>query len=84
MKGIHNGAAIHGRMECITLQYQIRIIFLKNSKLCFFFQLYDRLPEGEAPSASNVVQSFSALYGKDETEEVFGEDSEYDENRKVL
>ena len=29
------------------------------------------------------MQSFSSWYGKDEIEEVFGEDSEYDENRKV-
>ena len=29
------------------------------------------------------MQSFSSWYGQDEREEVFGEDSEYDENRKV-
>ena len=29
------------------------------------------------------MQFFSSWYGQDEREEVFGEDSEYDENRKV-
>ena len=29
------------------------------------------------------MQSFSSWYGQDEREEVFREDSEYDENRKV-
>lgn len=42
------------------------------------------MPEGEAPSADKVKQAFTAWYGQDETEEVFGEDSEFDENRKVL
>lgn len=48
-----------------------------------FSQLYDRLPEGEVPSVTKVMESFAAWYGQDEMEEVFGEDSEYDENRKV-
>ncbi|XP_068732744.1 UDP-glucose:glycoprotein glucosyltransferase 1-like [Montipora capricornis] len=48
----------------------------------WLLQLYDRVPEGEAPSASNVMQFFTSWYGKDEEEEVFGEDSEFDENRK--
>lgn len=46
-------------------------------------QLYERLPEGESPSAEKVMDSFSSWYSKDETEEVFGEDTEYDEYRKV-
>lgn len=50
-----------------------RLISIYNS------QVYD----GEAPSADKVMQSFSSWYGQDEREEVFGEDSEYDENRKV-
>ena len=47
------------------------------------YQLYDSLPEGESPSAEKVMDSFSSWYSKDETEEVFGEDTEYDEYRKV-
>jgi len=42
------------------------------------------LAEGEVPSAEKVVESFTATFGKDDVEEVFGEDSEYDEDRKVL
>ena len=41
VKGIHNGAAIHGRMGCITLQYQIRNIFFKNSNCVFFSFMTD-------------------------------------------
>lgn len=48
----------------------------------WLLQLYDRVPEGEAPSADKVIESFTARYSKDETEEVFGEDSEYDDDRK--
>ena len=54
-----------------------RLISIYNS------QVYDGVSEGEAPSADKVMQSFSSWYGQDEREEVFGEDSEYDENRKV-
>ena len=47
-------------------------------------KLYGRVPEGKAPSVDKVIESFTAWYSKDETEEVFGEDSEYDDDRKVL
>ena len=30
------------------------------------------------------MESFTASFGKGDVEEVFGEDSEYDEDRKVL
>ena len=30
------------------------------------------------------MESFTSSFGKDDVEEVFGEDSEYDEDRKVL
>ncbi|XP_067039989.1 UDP-glucose:glycoprotein glucosyltransferase 1-like [Acropora muricata] len=50
--------------------------------LDWLLQVYDGVSEGEAPSADKVMQSFSSWYGQDEREEVFGEDSEYDENRK--
>ncbi|KAJ7328106.1 UDP-glucose:glycoprotein glucosyltransferase 1 [Desmophyllum pertusum] len=48
----------------------------------WLIQLYNRLPEGEVPSAKKVVDSFTASFGKDDAEEAFGEDSEYDEDRK--
>lgn len=35
------------------------------------------------PTVDKVLTSFTSLFGKDDTEEVFGEGSEYDENRKV-
>ncbi|KAL9964464.1 hypothetical protein ACROYT_G028110 [Oculina patagonica] len=48
----------------------------------WLIKLYNRLPEGEVPSAQHVVESFTASFGKDDAEEVFAEDSEYDEARK--
>ena len=45
--------------------------------------MYDNLAEGDVPTADKVLTSFTSLFGKDDAEEVFGEGSEYDENRKV-
>ena len=66
-----------------NLLFTNSLIWTLSNKPIVFRQLYDRVPEGEAPSASNVMQFFTSWYGKDEEEEVFGEDSEFDENRKV-
>ena len=35
------------------------------------------------PTADKVLTSLKSLFGKDDAEEVFGEGSDYDENRKV-
>lgn len=51
--------------------------------MVFCVQLYDNLAEGDVPTADKVLTSFTSLFGKDDAEEVFGEGSEYDENRKV-
>ena len=47
-----------------------------------FVQMYRNLAE-DVPKAGQVWDAFISMYSRDEAEEVFDSDSEYDEERKV-
>ena len=57
-------------------------IVSKVSVLCLSIQLYR--DGDELPTAKQVYNKFVSLYSKDDAEDVFGSDSEYDEWRKVI
>ena len=52
------------------------------SLIYLFVQMYRNLAE-DVPKAGQVWDAFISMYSRDEAEEVFDSDSEYDEERKV-
>lgn len=61
-----------GLVECISECYNFN-----------FIQIYQAATNNQVPTANQVYNKFVSLYSKDDAEEVFGSDSEYDEWRKV-